>query len=76
MVAMNTEQKKAQILHDKFCRWNHTDQCSWYSEEAWETQEKIQSAWEQNTHLIWLGNLRILEAEFAAVSIDLTGISE
>jgi hypothetical protein len=25
----------AEFLHNKLCRWSHTDQCSWYDNTSW-----------------------------------------
>jgi hypothetical protein len=27
---MDEIQKLAEIMHEKMCRWNHTDGCDWY----------------------------------------------
>lgn len=33
--SLSSEQQLAEYMHEKLCRWNHTDGCSWYYENDW-----------------------------------------
>lgn len=45
----NNEYKLAVLMHDRFCRLNHTDMCSWFYEFG-ENKEHI---WTRSEHLKW-----------------------
>ncbi len=50
-------------LHDKFCRWNHTDGCSWF----YEVDDK--DTWAQSSHKEYLTKARKLILKCEAVGI-------
>lgn len=40
--ALPLDQRVAEVLHSKFCRWNHEDQCGWYYRNH---QDKLDTEW-------------------------------
>lgn len=46
--------KLATELHDQFCRYNHTDGCSWYYEEGWYNDDPNNvKKWNETEHSNW-----------------------
>lgn len=47
------EYKMAELLHERFCGWNHTDGCGWFYEFA-----DGRPNWSGYAHSDWLGKAR------------------
>lgn len=58
---MTYDQQLAKTLHDAFCRWNHTDGCSWY----YEVHEDIDD-WTAQSHAGWLRRVAELRKQLPA----------
>jgi len=48
------ERKLAVLLHDGFCHYNHTDQCSWH----YEFDNSNRHMWDKATHDYYLNTAR------------------
>jgi len=38
--ALDEPKQLATLLHEKLCRWNHTDGCAWEYDEDWERWDR------------------------------------
>ena len=62
------EYQLARELHDKLCRWNHTDGCGWY----YETKDGTE-IWTGHAHDTYLAKARKLihKCEKSKITVDL-----
>ena len=59
-IAANSPEKNlADVLHSKFCRWNHTDGCGWFYEQNSDKSWK----WDGYAHTEYLKKAQVMLAE-------------
>lgn len=63
--SMAADERLAVDLHGMYCRWNHTDGCSWY----YESSEKRKHHWECPAHSDWLEKARRMMTQCRALGI-------
>jgi hypothetical protein len=55
-----TTEELAEIMHDKLCRWNHTDGCPWLYEQDYSTKHPDVDVWDQYVHRNFLESAKKL----------------
>jgi hypothetical protein len=65
------ERKLAILLHDKTCKWNHTDGCAWH----YQIDKGIHN-WNSSEHQLYLTRARTVMRQCEAIGLDLAKVEE
>jgi hypothetical protein len=59
-IALTIEHRIANVLHEIFCQWNHTDECGWFYETKWDSPRTWGKGTAHERYLHW--SLRLISS--------------